>query len=219
MRRGTLWLAVVVAMSGCGSSASTGAPLTSGGEGEGEGQCTPDPAPIDPECVLCEPEANAPAISGRLVVEGSEAALSPAGGDPTGVWVGSDVVVTLPPEAGEFVDVNASSFHGSGWIVFNGDGSFEFLIEGEATVMLAGASEPIVRGASGGAKGTYSVNGTSLSFSPECQFSDDPEMQDQAGGIRLDSNPFTVSGNSMTLQAQMTVQGIAVDVTLRLDAA
>ncbi len=120
--------------------------------------------------------------------------------------------------AGEFVDVGASSFHGSGWIVFASDGTFEFLIDGEATVMLNGASEPIVRGATGGAKGSYAVQGTSLSFSPECQFSDSEETI-EGGGIRLDSNPFSVSGSSMTLQAQMTVQGIAVDVVLVLDSA
>lgn len=216
--RGAWWLGVVVAMAGCGGSASAGSPLTTGGEGEGE--CTPDPAPIDPECVLCEPNANAPSISGRLVVEGTEAMPSASGGDPTGVWVGRDVIVTLPAAAGNLVDVNASSFHGSGWISFGADGSFEFLIDGEASVMLTGANEPIVKGASGGAKGTWSVAGTSLGFSPECQFSDDPEaIGNEGGGIRLDSNPFSVNGSTMTLQAQMTVSGIAVDVVLELDSA
>lgn len=209
------WFGLVVAIAACGSGSST-SPLTTGGEGEGE--CTPDPAPIDPECVLCEPNANAPAISGRLVVEGTEAAPSASGGDPTGIWVGRNVVVTLPAAAGEFVDVGGSSFHGSGWIAFGSDGTFEFLIDGEATVLLAGANEPIVRGATGGAKGTYSVQGTSLSFAPECQFSDSEETV-EGGGIRLDSNPFSVSGSTMTLQAQMTVQGIAVDVVLELDSA
>lgn len=213
----TWWLGlVVVAMVGCSGSTASTTPLTSGGEGEGE--CTPDPAPIDPACVLCEPNANAPSISGRLVVAGSEAVPSASGGDPTGVWVGRSVTVQLPEAAGEFVDVGASSFHGSGWIVFASDGTFEFLIDGEATVMLNGASEPIVRGATGGAKGSYAVQGTSLSFSPECQFSDSEETI-EGGGIRLDSNPFSVSGSSLTLQAQMTVQGIAVDVVLVLDSA
>jgi hypothetical protein len=210
----TWWFGLVVAMAGCSGSTATSSPLTTGGEGE----CTPDPAPIDPACVLCEPNANAPSISGRLVVEGTEAMPAASGGDPTGVWVGRNVIVQLPAAAGEFVDIGGSSFHGSGWIIFGGDGTFEFLIDGEATVLLSGASEPIVRGATGGAKGTYSVQGTSLSFAPECQFSDSEETI-EGGGIRLDSNPFSVSGSTMTLQAQMTVQGISVNVVLELDSA
>ena len=209
-------LVLAVGIAGCGSSASTGSGLTAGGEGEGE--CTPDPAPIDPQCVLCEPNANAPEISGRLVVEGTEAVPSPTGGDPVGVWIGRSVTVQVPAQAGGFVDVAASSFHGSGWITFGRDGSFEFLIDGEASVKLNGSDTPIVKGASGGAKGVYSVSGSSIGFSPECQFSDDPDLASEAGGIRLDSNPFSVSGSSMTLQAQMTVSGIAVDVILQLDA-
>jgi hypothetical protein len=162
MAAGFGWWFGLLAMAACGSGSST-SPLTTGGEGEGE--CTPDPAPIDPACVLCEPNANAPSISGRLVVEGTEAVPSPSGGDPTGIWVGRNVIVQLPAAAGEFVDVGGSSFHGSGWIAFSSDGTFEFLIDGEATVLLSGASEPIVRGATGGAKGTYSVRNV-LSFSP-----------------------------------------------------
>lgn len=212
----TWWVGLVVAAAGCSGSTAATSPLTTGGEGEGE--CTPDPAPIDPSCVLCEPNANAPSISGRLVVEGSEAMPSPSGGDPTGVWLGRTVTVEVPAAAGEFVDVGQSSFEGSGWITFGADGSFEFLIDGEATVMLAGASEPIVKGATGGAKGSYSVQGTSLSFSPECQFSDSAETI-EGGGIRLDSNPFSVSGQTMSLQAQITVQGITLNIVLELDAA
>jgi hypothetical protein len=214
------WLAMVLAAgaSGCtGGTSTTGSSLTNGGEGEGE--CTPDPAPIDPACVLCEPNANAPAISGRLIVEGTEPAPTAAGGDPTGVWVGRAVTVNIPAAAGDMVDVAASGFQGSGWIAFNADGTFEFLIDGEATVRLTGADTPIVKGASGGAKGTWSVAGTTLSFAPECQFTDDPEAIGEAGGIRLDSNPFSVSGSTMTLQAQMQVSGISVGVILVLDAA
>jgi hypothetical protein len=220
MVMGKAWFLTMTmaALVSCMSTPTSSSGLTDTG-GEGEGECTPDPDPIDAACVLCEPNANAPSISGSIVVAGTQPMPTASGGDPTGVWVGSDVTISVPEEAGAFVDVGASSFEGSGWIVFNQDGSFELLIDGEASVLLSGAEEPIVQAASAGAKGDYSVNGTSLSFSPDCQFSNAESQMAEGGSIRLESNPFSVTGSRMTLFVQITVQGFTLDVVLELDAA
>ncbi|MBI2897473.1 MAG: hypothetical protein HYY06_28195 [Deltaproteobacteria bacterium] len=207
-------------VSGCSDAASGSSSLMEDGA-----ECTPDPEPIDPECNVCVAPGTPPEFDGVLVVQGDAPLPVATGGELTGAWIVAGVTLYLPPVVTSLADLDQSGFDGSGWFVLEPPGTFRFAVDGTARIELTSSDEPMELGAGSGAKGTYTIRGNAIDFSPECQFTDSPmgqeAMEDGTATFRLEGNPFSVGpgGEDAQIQLQLSVQGFPVDIVADLERA